>query len=85
MKLTWIVQELHRNSCCPQLRCIAESIVANGIEAGGDDQRWRQAVQVRTERRRQPGIRQVLALLDQRSQGIQEIGAYKIALPILGL
>src|SRR5262249_30372333 len=85
VKLACVMQELHRNARGTQLRGIAESIVPNRIEAGREDQRWRQSTQIRTEPRRKRGIRWILALLDERSQGIQEIGAYEIALRILGL
>ena len=85
MKLTWIVQELHRNSCGAQLRGITESIVADRIETGGNDHGRGQATQVRVERRREPWIHQVLALLDERSERIHEIGGHEMALPVLAL
>ncbi|MNR43780.1 hypothetical protein D3C85_1624400 [compost metagenome] len=53
------MQDFHRHSGVAQARGVVEAVVADRVEAGGEDQRRRQSAQVRAAPRRIPGVRQV--------------------------
>ncbi|MOA10328.1 hypothetical protein D3C78_1302120 [compost metagenome] len=59
MELTSVVQQFHRHLGCTQTRGIVQAVVADRIETGTDDNRWRQAVQVGVTAWRIPRVKQV--------------------------